>query len=104
MDIKAHELEEGEDGLWCPRCGNIFHDEDIARNPCDYYICPKCFVIQHSECRCLPLDRMSKLDADRLYSQVQIMDMEQLKKLWRWIGYEYHLRLRKIYEQDSCNR
>lgn len=40
-----------EDGIWCPRCGDVFHDEDIVDNPDDYYCCDKCYTIQHTKCR-----------------------------------------------------
>ncbi len=47
--IKAHEM--GGDGLWCPRCGDIFHESDMSEKPEDYYTCPECFAIQHEKCR-----------------------------------------------------
>ena len=47
--IRAHQIKT--DGLWCPRCGDMFHDRDILRNPRDYYECPKCYAVQHTRCR-----------------------------------------------------
>ena len=49
--IKAHELKDGEDGIWCPRCGDVFHDADMEKEPGKYYTCPVCFTIEHKECR-----------------------------------------------------
>jgi len=43
-----------EDGIWCPRCGEVFHDKDIDEHPEQYYTCPECFTIQHEKCRNLP--------------------------------------------------
>ena len=43
-----------EDGIVCPRCGEIFHDKNIEEHPEQYYTCPKCFTIQHEKCRNLP--------------------------------------------------
>jgi len=44
-------LSKDEDGIWCPRCGEVFHDEDIDKHPEDYYTCPTCFTIEHQKCR-----------------------------------------------------
>ena len=49
--LKAHELKDGEDGIWCPRCGDVFHDVDVEKNPEKYYTCPICLTIEHEECR-----------------------------------------------------
>jgi len=43
-----------EDGIVCPRCGEVFHDKDIETNTDAYYTCPECFTIQHERCRNLP--------------------------------------------------
>ena len=47
--MKAHETTD--DGIWCPRCGDMFHDEDIDNSPEDYYECPTCHAVQHEKCR-----------------------------------------------------
>ena len=44
-------LSKDEDGIWCPRCGEVFHDEDMNKHPEDYYTCPTCFTIEHEKCR-----------------------------------------------------
>lgn len=40
-----------QDGIWCPRCGEVFHDEDMTKEPDEYYQCPECGAIQHQKCR-----------------------------------------------------
>ena len=40
-----------EDGIWCPRCGEVFHDEDMANEPAKFWTCPFCWTIQHQACR-----------------------------------------------------
>lgn len=52
--VKAHELKNGEDGIWCPRCGDVFHDTDVENEPKKFYTCPTCFTVGHEECRNLP--------------------------------------------------
>ena len=44
-------MSKDKDGIWCPRCGEVFHDKDMADNPNDYYTCPLCYAIQHTKCR-----------------------------------------------------
>ena len=39
-----------EDGIVCPRCGEVFHDKDMEANPDAYYTCPYCYTIQHQKC------------------------------------------------------
>ena len=43
--------DSNEDGIWCPRCGEIFHTKDMGKHPEDYYTCPTCFAVQHTKCR-----------------------------------------------------
>ena len=39
------------DGIWCPRCGEVFHTKDMEEHPEDYYTCSICHTIQHTKCR-----------------------------------------------------
>ncbi len=40
-----------QDGIWCPRCGEVFHDSDVQAQPELYWTCPTCFTNQHRACR-----------------------------------------------------
>jgi len=40
-----------EDGLWCPRCGEVFHDRDMRERPQEYWTCPLCGTVEHMVCR-----------------------------------------------------
>ena len=44
-------LGDVEDGIWCPRCGKVFHDKDMEEHPEEYFTCSECFAIQHEKCR-----------------------------------------------------
>ena len=54
---KIHSLYMGskreDDGLVCPRCGEVFHDKDVEKNPKAFWTCPECSVIQHYKCKYL---------------------------------------------------
>ena len=69
-------FEPKPDGIWCPRCGEVFHDEDMTVNPKAYYTCPYCFAIQHTKCRG-PVE--TKPDCDRLLMPEQMaVEMNKL--------------------------
>lgn len=48
--LKLSEAQES-DGLVCPRCGGVFHDNDVNNNPDQYWSCPLCHTIEHMKCR-----------------------------------------------------
>ena len=54
--LKTSEANTEGDSLRCPRCGELFHDQDIEDNPEKYWTCPLCKTIEHRKCRGLLLD------------------------------------------------
>jgi len=42
-------------GLWCPRCGEVVHYQDVNDQPEAYWTCPLCGTIEHKACHG-PLD------------------------------------------------
>jgi len=44
-----------EEGLWCPRCGEVVHYQDVNDRPEAYWTCPLCGTIEHVTCHG-PLD------------------------------------------------
>ena len=49
--VKTLTETKGFNNLWCPRCGEVFHEKDIHATPQDYYTCPACKAVQHNKCR-----------------------------------------------------
>lgn len=72
-----------EDGLSCPRCGKIFHDEDVKKSPDDYLICPICFTIQHKKCMGIISEahiKFENIDIEKIAERVHKAYCEEYKK------------------------
>ena len=68
------------DGLWYPRCGQVFHDTDIEANPDQFWVCPLCHAVQHQACRHLSDDTELQallVEMDRLRQRVVELEMAE---------------------------
>ena len=88
--IARLEQERSVDGLWCPACGQVFHDSDVTNNPNDYHICPECGAVQHQahrgplvERRDAILATIARLTAERDAAQAECHRLRNIDNEWR---------------------